>query len=132
MIYIRLNPDVFDPTKPVAVEPFKSMNAARKAKAYYVLESSGSEIGFLPFSPPLMKDYGNGSKPWGQNSFRTLNISVNPIGFDETIINQAPVGNQGYLFNKIIAGIANGILIVTKDAVSTPLTAVEFSTLVFG
>ena len=128
MIHIRLNEAIFNPT--TGKEPFKSMTAQQQVKFFYTIESSGSEIGIIPFSPPLNRDARR--KPSGQNSSRTLNISRNPLSFDETIINKNMMQNQGYLFNRIISAIADGIIIATKDASSTPITAVEFSTLVFG
>lgn len=129
MINIKLKESIFHPTN--GISPFKGVSDARKVKMFFTIDSSGPEIGIIPFSPPIAK-YVGGRRPWGQNTYRTLNISLNPIYIDETIIHQQVMQNQGFLFNKIVASIANGIIEVRKDANATPLTATEFSTLVFG
>lgn len=130
MINIRLREGVFHPQ--TGLHPFKGVSAQRRLKMFYTVESSGPEIGLIPFSPPIAKDTGT-KRPWGQNSYRTLNISVhNPIFIDETLISQGVMQNQGFLFNKLVASIANGIIEIRKDSAPSPLTAKEFSDLIFG
>jgi len=129
MIHIRLKSSVFDPV--TGIGAFKGVSARRQAKMFYTVDSSGSEIGVIPFRPALMTDVG-GVRPWGQNSYRTLNISLNPIDLDETLIAKPFVSNQGYIINKLVTAIDAGIIEITKDANTTPLTALEFSTLIYG
>ncbi len=127
MLYITINPTVFHAETGRA--PFKGMSTARQRKVFITLESSGSEIGVIPFSPPLSSQV---RKPRGQNTFRTLNISLTPTQIDETLIAKSFIQNQGYLVNKIIAAVADGLVLVHRDAIATPLTAAELSTLFFG
>lgn len=127
MIYIKLKESVFDPVTGKA--PFAGMSDARKVKSFYTVESSGSEIGIVPMSPPLNR---NRITPQGQNSNRTLNISLNPIAIDEVLWAKSFMTNQGYLVNRLVSAIADGIIEIRQDSNPTPLTAAAFSTLIFG
>ncbi len=128
MIHIKLNEAIFHPT--TGKEPFKAMTAQQKVKCFYTIESSGSEIGYIPFSPPLNR--GSRRKPAGQNSGRTINISLNTLSIDETLFPDTYMETQGFMVNRLVAAIADGIVQVTHNDNATPMTASAFGALFPG